>query len=220
MGLFESIFGKKIADQITPESDKRYNAFLNQSLVELKARNQLAMDDHGLGMFDEWSLNQDEGILRFLDEQGNIRIETPVVILGTYSSQTATWMWGWANRSLVPGLTAATCAVRDYGESNSMEDFTQSKIECDEGEAWAFAAAAWKLLGGSGVYRGPSGALGGRLYISSHEGYHFLSSREMIEATDQPRGERGTRGNRWGSMPESPFAHFNHHRRPGGVGSA
>ncbi|MFQ3638576.1 MAG: DUF6882 domain-containing protein, partial [Chloracidobacterium sp.] len=94
MGLFESVFGKKIADQITPESDKRYNQFLNDSLAELKAQNQIAADVHGFGTFDEWALDQDEGILRFLDEKGIVRIETPVVIVGTYSLQSSTWMWG------------------------------------------------------------------------------------------------------------------------------
>lgn len=168
MGLFDSVFGKKIADQTTPESHKRYNQFLNDSLAELNVQNQLAADCHGLGTFQEWSLNQSEGVLRFLDSEGTIRIETPVVIVGTFSTQSSTWMWGWANQSLASGLTAATTAIRDYGETNQIEDFVQPKIECDENEAWAMAAASWKLLGGSGIYRGPTGA-----------GYAFLLMKNI-----------------------------------------
>lgn len=168
MGLFDSLFGKKVADQITPEADQRYNEFLNQALAALNAQNQIAAEKFGFGTFDEWSLNQEEGILKFLDEGGTVRIETPVVILGTYSSQSATWMWGWANQSLVPDRTAPTTAIRDYGQTNGISDFTQPKIECDESEAWAMAAASWKLLGGSGVYRGPTGA-----------GYAFLLMKEI-----------------------------------------
>lgn len=173
MSFFERLFGKKIADQITPEADKKYSEFLNDAVTRLNQANRSAKETHGFGTFDEWGLDQDKGILRFMDERGAIRIETPVTIVGTYSKSSGTWMWGWANQSLVPAITAATSAVRDYGVSNGIPDFTEPKVVCDEQEAWAMAAAAWTIIGGSGVYRAPTGAgyaflLMGQ--ITSHKG--------------------------------------------------
>jgi hypothetical protein len=168
MSFFEKLFGKEIADRITPEADKEYNAFLNDALIKLNEANRSAMETHGFGTFDEWSLDQDERILRFMDELGAVRIETPVSIVGTFSEASGSWMWGWANQSLVPSIGSAAAAVRDYGVAKGISDFTEPKIACDEQEAWAMAAAAWTIIGGSGIYRAPTGA-----------GYAFLLMGEL-----------------------------------------
>ncbi|MGV3661897.1 MAG: DUF6882 domain-containing protein [Prosthecobacter sp.] len=158
MSFFAKLFGRKVAAQITPEKERLHNDFLNGALADLTTLNQRAMEQHGFGSFDEWSLNQEEGILRFMDEAGQIRLETPVVIAGTYSSVSETWLWGWANTSLLPALTDPTLAIREHGTRHDIPDFTEPKISCDEAEAWAMAAVALKLIGGEGVYRGPSGS--------------------------------------------------------------
>ena len=80
-----------------------------------------------------------------------------LIFLGSFSSQTNTWLWGWANRSILEPLTKEVLRVKEYGEREGLMDLVERKIECTEDEAWAFAAVAVRILGGLGVYRGPTG---------------------------------------------------------------
>lgn len=168
MNLIKKIFGKKVAEHLIPSRESQFNALLNEALAEMNALNQRAIEHHGFGTFDRWDLTQEEGILRFSDEAGRVRISSPVTLAGTYSLNTHSFMWGWANKSLLPHLTADLARVRNFGTENSYTDLTASTLQCNEAEAWAMAAIALKIIGGEGVYRGPSGS-----------GYTFIIMKDI-----------------------------------------
>lgn len=165
--LFARLFGKKEPVE-TPAHDTPYDELLACAVANLKTVNNRAIDEHGFGSFDRWDLDQEEGILRFYDPENQVRIATPVVLLGTYSQVSGTWLWGWANESLREPLTKPLEAVRKFGEERRIEDLTERKTACDESEAWGLAAVAMQILGGQGVYRGPAG-----------KGYTFILMKEL-----------------------------------------
>ena len=156
MGLFDKVFGKKIADEITPSCDDDYNKLLNDCVAEVKRKNQKLADEFGFGSFERWDIDQEIGELVFSD--GDVRkLDCSVTMIGSFSHRSETWMWGWANKSLLESLTRDTNAVRDYGTENGIEDLTVEKTPATEGEAWALSALACRILGGLGLYRGPTG---------------------------------------------------------------
>jgi len=106
MGLFAKIFGKKIADQITPQADSEYNALLRECMSEVEGKNQILSKEYGLGSFERWDIDQEVGELGF-SNQGDPKLVCEVVILGSYSNVSETWLWGWANESLLENLTIA-----------------------------------------------------------------------------------------------------------------
>ena len=106
MGLFAKIFGKKIADQITPQADSEYNALLRECMSEVEGKNQILSKEYGLGSFERWDIDQEVGELGF-SNQGDPKLVCEVVILGSYSNVSETWLWGWANESLLENLTSA-----------------------------------------------------------------------------------------------------------------
>lgn len=156
MGLFDAIFGKKTADQITPSCDDDYNKLLNDCVAEIERKNQKLVDEYGFGSFQRWDIDQEDGELVFSDG-GVPKLICSVSILGSFSELSETWMWGWANPSLLKTLTRDTEAVREYGEKNRIEDLTVEKTTATEGEAWALSALACRILSGLGLYRGPTG---------------------------------------------------------------
>ena len=156
MGLFEKLFGKKVAEQITPESDKQYNDFLRECIADINERNKLLDQQFGVGHFERWDIDQDVGDLVFSND-GTPQVVAKVVIAGTYSLSSESWMWGWANSSLAASLTDATSRVREYGEENNLPDLTEPKTDATEDEAWAFASLACRILDSKGIYRGPAG---------------------------------------------------------------
>ena len=155
MGLFQKVFGKKIADLITPTCDYDYNSLLNECIAEVDLKNQKLAEEFGFGTYERWDINQEIGELVFSDG-GVPKLVCSVTMLGSYSDGSQTWMWGWANPSLLAPLTRDTITVRDYGAKNRIEDLTLEKTAATEGEAWALSALACRILGGLGLYKGPT----------------------------------------------------------------
>lgn len=156
MGLFYKVFGKKIAGEITPSCDDHYNKLLNECVAEVDRKNQYLADEYGFGSFERWDIDQDIGELVFSDG-GVPKFVCSVTMLGSFSDQSQTWMWGWANPSLLEPLTCDTNAVREYGAQNGIGDLTVEKTAANEGDAWALSALACRILEGRGLYRGPTG---------------------------------------------------------------
>jgi hypothetical protein len=156
MGLFDKVFGQKIAEEITPSCDDEYNALLNECVAEVTHKNQKLADEYGLGSYERWDINQEIGELVFSDG-GVPQLVCSVTMLGSFSEQSETWMWGWANPSLLEPLTRDTNALRDYGEQHRIEDLVVGKTTATEGDAWALSALSCRILDGLGLYRGPTG---------------------------------------------------------------
>ena len=159
MGLFEQVFGNKLSKEIARSGDDDrddYNKLLNECVAEVVSKNQKLVDEYSFGEFEEWSLDQEVGQLVF--SEGGIRqLLCSVTILGSYSEDSKTWMWGWANPSLLEPLTRDTQKVRDFGGENKIDDLVFKKVEATEAEAWAFCALSCRILDGLGLYRGPTG---------------------------------------------------------------
>jgi hypothetical protein len=83
----------------------------------------------------------------------------PYQYIGSYSLDEGTWLWSWANASVLEPLTRDASLVRDYGAKEGLERLTAPKLVCTEYEAWEFVAVACHLAQAKGVYRGPSGQL-------------------------------------------------------------
>jgi hypothetical protein len=156
MRFFQKIFGKQVADQITPSCDDEYNQLLRECAAEVEGKNTELAAEYGFGQFERWDIDQEIGDLIFSDG-GVPTLICKVVVLGSFSESSQTWMWGWANPSLLDHLTDQTKKVRAYGEEKNVPDLVTEKTEATEGEAWALASYACRILDGLGLYRGPTG---------------------------------------------------------------
>lgn len=70
-----------------------------------------------------------KGLLRFGDD-----LEYPVQLLGTHAFEPRTWLWVWANTqsNLPPQLTEAALRIRQLGEAQTVEAFTQPSLQLDD----------------------------------------------------------------------------------------
>jgi hypothetical protein len=134
-----------------------YTTLVEQSLEELRLKT--AAHDGAWRLSEaDWSVNQDEGTILFTRPDG-ITATCPVQIIGTYDTQSGTWLWGWNHPSIIPALQEHARQVRAYGEQLGIERLTTQEAVCDESEAWEFTALACKLCAAQGAYRGPAGAV-------------------------------------------------------------
>jgi hypothetical protein len=138
-----------------PNGDDDFEALVERSMEELRLKTQAHVETWGLGSAERWDMDQDEGLLTFTSKK--VVATTPAQIIGTYSTQTSTWLWGWDHPSVQPPLQDHAKRVRKYGEKHGFDLLTTRKLECDEQQAWEFTAIACHLCDAQGGYRGPAG---------------------------------------------------------------
>ncbi|MGW3661325.1 DUF6882 domain-containing protein [Streptomyces sp. NPDC005151] len=107
----------------------------------------------GLGSADRWGLDQRTGIITwtFPDRTAT----APAQLLGSYSSSSESWLWAWANESILPEMSRDARAVRDWAEANGHPALAEPKVKADEQKAAALAALAVRITKAAGFYRGP-----------------------------------------------------------------
>jgi hypothetical protein len=82
--------------------------------------------------------------------------EAPAQALGTYSPHSGVWMWAWANDSLLPQLSSASEAAREWGEGHGQAMLTTPRLDIKPEQAADLAALAFRLTEATGFYRAPA----------------------------------------------------------------
>jgi hypothetical protein len=140
---------------MTNDGELPHPILMARSLEELKIKTSLF---DGLFQIRQaaWQLDQDVGVITFESPDG-IVASADAQIAGSYDTETGTWLWAWANPSVVPRLTAHATITREYGIRRGIAELTTPKMKTTEDKAWEFAALTCKLGGLQGAYRGPAG---------------------------------------------------------------
>lgn len=107
----------------------------------------------GAGSADRWDLDQTTGVISWTFPHQ--RATAKAQILGSYSPNGGTWMWAWANESILPDLRHDAETLRAWGEAHGHPAFTEPVFTGDAGTVGDLVAAAVLVLRATGFYRGP-----------------------------------------------------------------
>ncbi|RIK81331.1 MAG: hypothetical protein DCC68_08965 [Planctomycetota bacterium] len=107
-----------------------------------------------LGACERYDWDQEKESLVFSD-QGIAKVVAKIQFVGSISTVTNTWLWAWANESVLPGLCERIWQVKAFGEENGYWQLHTSKWEADEIDGWTMTAIAANLLQAKGAYRSP-----------------------------------------------------------------
>lgn len=147
-------------------SESQVDKFIEVAQTEMNNKNQLANERWKLDEMERFDLDQDTQTMVFT--KGKQKLSCKAQIVGSYSKTSKTWMWGWANQSVVDALKKDALRVQTYGFRNDIAKFKEEKWEGTEADAWAMAAVARKLSDAEAVYRAPH-----------NETYVFLTLRDF-----------------------------------------
>lgn len=193
-----------------------FQAFVTENVAELRTKQDALERRFGLSGFPRWWFDQPTGLLRFEDGGGRPRVEAPFTEIGSFSLKTRTWVWGWANGSVLESQRKKSARLRGLADVTGFEVFRRGVWEADESLAWELTALAVRHLGAQGAYRCPMDHLQVFLAI---EGVRAVApepdrDREGVGGRPSPlaredatlRGESGpglpgpatTGGERWG----------------------
>ncbi len=102
----------------------------------------------------DWGVDMETGLISFGD-----RLSAPMQILGTYSYDSATWLWAWANEaSNIPReLQKEANFLREFGEDNKVEFLTMDEYKMEPTDVHSLGLIASGMFGSSAYYAGDYG---------------------------------------------------------------
>lgn len=122
---------------------------------QLCAKQKALESQFNLSQHKRWDYDQETGLLTFSND-GIPSVIADIAIIGSISSISDTWLWSWANFSLLPGVTAPLQAARELGEQKGFPRLTIPKWPADQVDGWEMSAIAAQILDAKGVYRVPT----------------------------------------------------------------
>ncbi|HEX5702146.1 MAG TPA: hypothetical protein VFX97_02880 [Pyrinomonadaceae bacterium] len=135
-------------------TEAEFNQFEHESTEYLKAQQGILREQYSLGGYERWDYNQETGEFIFSDK-GVAKLIADFQVVGTLSTISNTWLWSWANPSILESVKTDILVVKQFGEEHNLEELTQEKWNADELDGWAMTSVSAKLLNAKGAYRCP-----------------------------------------------------------------
>jgi hypothetical protein len=135
-------------------TEEEYAQFEQEAHSYLTARQDVLRNEYGLSDYEWWNYDQETGDFVF-SNQGVPALTAKFQVVGSISNQSNTWLWSWANPSILEPVKEQLYLIREFGEQNSLLELTEAKWKADEYDGWAMTSISAKLLDAIGAYRCP-----------------------------------------------------------------
>jgi hypothetical protein len=100
-----------------------------------------------------WSMQGDEGTVRFFDDADGEALEADVAIARSWALRSESWMWGWGNETFSDRERMWTEPVRVFGEVRGIEKLATRSWRGRPSDAWQFTHLAAALLGAEAIHQ-------------------------------------------------------------------
>ena len=127
-----------------------YDRFVASSMEELKGK-QTHLEER-IGPYRHFDWRQDRQQLVFTNP-GLPTLLADVQFIGDLSSSSNTWLWAWANPTVIEPLRQGVVDVRAYGREHGAKRLITPQWPATEADAWQMTAIAAKLLHAEAAYR-------------------------------------------------------------------
>lgn len=160
-----------------------FSRFRHESAHELTRLTEACTKLFGISSWPRWDYDLARGTLTF-SKDNVARVIASVLVVGTTSDSTGTWLWSWANGYLPDHISEPVQKVREFGLAENLQDLTEPYATDDEQFCWDMTAIAARLMDAKGAYRCPGD--NGYIYmiytdISFAEQPKQVPSKERLE---------------------------------------
>lgn len=135
--------------------------FLAKANARAAERQDAWVEKHRINDHAHWEMQLDceSPWLGFGESKTRIHVRADAIVIGSWSSRSNTWLWGWGNSHWDPKLTRDVVAVKRFGERNGIERLWRMGFSADEEDGFELASAAFDQLPAlDGIYRVPGAA--------------------------------------------------------------
>lgn len=145
----------------------KYKKFSQKAIDRLQVKQGLFVERYESDNYNNWFYNQSSGILRLYSD--NKEVYFKYIPVGSFSRNTNTWLWSWANENSVEPRKLKTLKIKEFGEEKKYKNLTNDYFEGDKFTGWELTAIAFEILKGIGTYR----------VVSEHLEIYFLLTDQI-----------------------------------------
>jgi hypothetical protein len=136
-------------------NEAEFRQLVREATEFLRARIAKAREQFDIGAFERYDYDLYSNRFWWSDA-GVPKVEARIVIVGSVSTESNTWLWSWANPHFDDVRTPEIELVRAYGVRHGIHQLTEPKWPADERDGWEMTSIAARLLESSAAYRSPS----------------------------------------------------------------
>jgi hypothetical protein len=136
-------------------NDAEFRELVSEATEFLRARIAQACEEFGIGEFERYDYDLPTNRFWWSDA-GVPKVEASIVIVGSISTASDTWLWSWANPHLDDVRTPGIERVREFGIQHDISSLTEPKWTADETDGWEMTSVSARLLDSEAAYRSPS----------------------------------------------------------------
>lgn len=137
-------------------TEDEFNALSEKAYAYLRAKQAAAQDQFKIGSYERFDWDQETMQLVWSDA-GVAKVIADIQFVGSISTKSNTWLWAWANPTVLSQLSHDVTNVREYGHAHGIEKLTKDKWAADEIDGWEMTAITTYILKAQGAYRSPDG---------------------------------------------------------------
>jgi len=138
-------------------SEEEFNQFAAMAMNELQTKQQRLAAEYRLFNWARWAFDQSTGKLRFENERGQTMVDADTLYVGSYSQNSGSWKWAWANFNVAQEDRAKSEEIRKLAKITGYDIFDyKEQLGMDEQLAFQLTAMALHHLKADGFYRIPN----------------------------------------------------------------
>jgi len=117
-------------------------------------KNRLSEEKYQIGSYARYHYDQETEELIW-STGGVPKVAAKIQFVGSISKMSNTWLWSWANDSVLTKSKRDIYKVKAFGEKHSIRKLIDAKWSAEEVDGWEMAGVAAKLLDAAGAYKSP-----------------------------------------------------------------
>ncbi len=137
-----------------PRNDAVFAELVETSIPYLQGRQNELESQYRIGSYPRYDWYQEAAELVF-SEEGKPVVVADIQFVGSIATRSGSWMWSWANASLLESAKSRIRQVRTYGDTHSLLKLASAYWSADEADGWEMTAISAFLLKAKGAYRSP-----------------------------------------------------------------
>lgn len=140
-------------------TEDEFELYLQAAVDELAAKQKRLQLEFGLGVHPRWDYDGRTGLLSFTGADGVPAIDAQTIQIGSFSPDTKTFLWSWANDSVPEAERTKSARMQGLADLTGIDLFRSEGAELDEEMAPQLIALCVRYLNALGVYRTPTDSL-------------------------------------------------------------
>lgn len=137
-------------------TDNQFDEYLDYCYENLEMKQEVLRKEYGIGDFQDYWYDQESSKIQFKSD-GKVMLEFSIVFIGSWSNKSNTWMWAWANNSMINGIKEQSSVLKELTYITGFDTFTREYFDCDEAMAHELTAFSVEHLKAKGMYISPDG---------------------------------------------------------------